>query len=80
MRIEDLIYRDEEGARDEASAGMHHALFWVSTFMKMLSSSPKTMPRLILSDGKTGSHHFRFVDPVTGLSYDVRVKPTEVKR
>lgn len=78
MSFNDLIYRDEVLAKKEVACGMHHCGYWEAVFKKFLTQNDqKTTPSHLMADAwHSGAHHFRFVDPATGKSYDVRVKPS----
>lgn len=79
MSLNDILYRDEALAKREAEAGMHHALYWSALIQKMLFMAD-LVPMATDFNAMNGAHYFEFQDPVTGQTYDVRIKPRGEKK
>ena len=80
MSINDILYRDDELAKREASTGMHHTMFWSAVIRGLLTRCDLSISnRATGMNAMNGAHYFEFTDPVTGQSYDVRIKPRVTK-
>ena len=76
MSLNDILYRDEALAKREAEAGMHHTMYWASVIRKLLTRADLTIAnRATGMNAMNGAHYFELTDPVTGATYDVRIKP-----
>ena len=81
MTLNDILYRDDALAKREAEAGMHHAGYWSAMIQKILFFVDQShAPKATDYNSANGAHYFEFRDPVTGQTYDVRIKPRMEKK
>ena len=74
--ISDFLFRDDALAKRESESGMHHALYWSSVIRKLLTNADITIgTKASGMNAMNGAHYFELTDPVTGATYDVRIKP-----
>lgn len=81
MALNDILYRDDALAKREAEAGMHHTMFWASIIRGLLTRCDLAISnRATGMNAMNGAHYFELQDPVTGHTYDVRIKPRIEKK
>jgi hypothetical protein len=81
MSLNDILYRDDALAKREAEAGMHHTMFWACIIRGLLTRCDLAISnRSTGMDTMNGAHYFQFDDPITGKTYDVRIKPRTEKK
>lgn len=78
--LSDTLHRDERGAKLEASRGLNHACYLFIIVCGLLRKLGCEVRNHLSDPVLSGAHWGHFVDPITGLEYEIRVIPVDKKR
>lgn len=73
-----IPFRDPETAQEEARLGMVHTMFWCALIRQILLPFLNKSSLLTSYSLQDSSYTVSFIDPDTGLEYNLTIKPKEV--